>query len=412
MKVLSFSYCFPNAHRPRWGVFVAQRLAALARRREVSVDVCAPVPYFPLVTRLRSGLPAKVDTRMDLCVHHPRFFYVPGVLKSLDGVFYARGLRRWLARYIREQGRPDILDAHFAWPDGVGVAKLAQRRGIPYSITLRGKIYPCLDQPAQKRQVAVALQHADAIISVSAPMAEQAVALGASADKVHVIPNGIDLGRFQLTDRLAARRALGLPEQVRLLVTVAHMGPRKGHRETVTALAQLPDDVHLVLVGGERHVGRDIRELQRLAERLDVGGRVHFAGPQPYETIPQYFAAADASVLVSYREGCPNVVLESLGAGRPVVASNVGAVPDLIEPGRNGELVPPRDPAATAEAIDKVLSINASPEDVRNSPAVRSWDAVAGDVHRVFERICSNAAGTDEHSGSGQVSTPERMEIR
>ncbi len=407
MKVLSFSYCFPNVHRPRWGVFVAQRLAALARRQEVSLDVCAPVPCFPLVTRLRHGLPPARDSRFGLQVYHPRFFYVPGFLKDRDGVFYARGLRRWLRQYIRQHGRPDILDAHFAWPDGVGVATLAQRMGIPYSITLRGKIYPCLTEPAQKRQVATALRRADAVISVSSPMAREAVALGAPADRVHVIANGIDLDRFTPMDRTRARQELDLPQQGRLLVTVAHMGPRKGHRETVTALAELPNDVRLVLVGGERHVDRDIRDLQRLAERLGVGARVHFAGPQPYETIPRYFAAADASVLVSYREGCPNVVLESLAAGRPVVASSVGAVPDLIEPGRNGELVPPQDSAATAEAIRKVLAMNTSPEEIRQSTGVESWDAVAGDVFRVFEGVCATRrADAEENSAAA-----ENMEI-
>jgi glycosyltransferase involved in cell wall biosynthesis len=407
MNVLSFSYCFPNVHRPRWGVFVAQRLAALARRPEVSLQVVAPVPVFPLVTRLRAQMPPKTDTRMNLPVHHPRFFYVPGLLKDHDGAFYARGLHRWLRRYIHESSRPDLLDAHFAWPDGVGVATLARQMNIPYSITLRGKIYPCLDQPAQKRQVTAVLQQAGAVISVSAPMAEEAIALGAPRERVHVIPNGIDLDRFQLTDRLEARQELGLPEQGRLLVTVAHMGPRKGHREAVTALADLPDDVQLVLVGGERHAGRDVRDLRQLADQLGVAGRVHFAGSQPYETIPRYFAAADASVLVSYREGCPNVVLESLAAGRPVVASNVGAVPDLVEPGRNGQLVAPRDPGATADAIRKVLEMDASPEDIRSSPVVRSWDAVAEDVHRVFEGVCTRVLTAD-----GQDLKPQAMEVR
>jgi glycosyltransferase involved in cell wall biosynthesis len=403
VRILSFSYCFPNVHRPQWGVFVAQRLAALARQDDVSLEVVAPVPTFPLLSRLRSPLPPEADHRLGLDVFHPRFFYVPGMLKDLDGAFYARGLRPWLKRHVRRSGRPDLLDAHFAWPDGVGVATLARQMGIPYAVTLRGKLYPSLDEPAQRRQVAAALFHAEAVISVSTPMAEEAIALGAAPQRVHVIPNGIDPARFQPGDRTAARRELGLPEDAELLVTVAHLGPRKGHREVIGALAELPEDVHLVLVGGERHTGRDARDLQQLADRLGVGQRVHIVGPQPYEKIPLYFAAADASVLASYREGCPNVVLESLAAGRPVAATDVGAVADLIEPGRSGRLMPARNAAATAEAIRAVLAMDTPPEEIRSTPSVQSWDAVARRVRAVFEDVLERSGPLQQEPSSTEA---------
>ncbi len=383
MKILSFSYCFPHPGAPAWGVFVYQRLAAMARR--VPLDAVSPVPSFPVLSRLKGPRGQLSSDWRELTVHRPRFFYLPGMLKSLDARFYAGGIRRWLVEFA-DRWRPDLLDAHFVWPDGVGVALLARELGLPYSITLRGKIYPCLEVPSQRRQCAEALRSAAAVVSVDHRMADIAQELGAEPSRVHVIPNGVDLDRFQPGDRAAARRRLGLPPGGRVLVSVGHLGDRKGHRETLAALARLPRDVRLVLVGGDSKAHRGgKRDLEQLAESLGLDERVIFAGPQPCARVSLYYQAADASVLASWREGCPNVVLESLACGTPVVASDVGSVPMMIEDGRNGRIVPPRDADQLAKAVGEVLDMQLPAEQVRGSRAVRSWDDVAAEVCAVFE---------------------------
>jgi len=385
LKVLSFSYCFPNGAKPTWGVFVKQRLVALGRRAEL--QVVAPVPSFPLIRGFgRQGSERAEGAADGLTVHRPSFLCIPVVLKSLDGRLYGRGLRRWLAQLL-EEWQPDLLDAHFVWPDGVGVSLLAREVHLPYAITLRGKIYPCLEARSQRRQCAAALQSASAVISVSAPMAAEARELGVRPDRLHVIPNGVDTEMFRPREKPAARKQLSLPESGRLLVTVAHLGARKGHYETIGALPRLPQDVRLVLVGGDRGTGRDERAILELTDRLGVTDRVILAGTQPYERIPLYFSAADASVLASYREGCPNVVLESLACGTPVVATGVGAVPELLSTPDNGRIVPPRDVDALAEAIQEVLDAKWSAESLARAPAVKAWDDVAEEVHGVFTRV-------------------------
>lgn len=381
MNVLSFSYCFPSGSRPTWGVFVAQRLAALGRLADVRI--AAPVPAFPLVSRLRGQLAPARERWGGLDVRHPRFFYFPGVLKSLDGRFYARGLRGWLEKLCR-QWRPDVLDAHFIWPDGVGVSLLARRLGIPYVITLRGQIYPCVEDN-RRSQCVEALVGAAAVISVSGPMAQIARELGVPHERLFVIPNGVDTGRFRPRDRADARRELHLPADGRLIVTVAHLGPRKGHHETVRAMSALGPDVRLVLVGGG-----DARPLRALAAKLGLADRVIMAGRQPYEKIPLYFNAADVSVLASYREGCPNVVLESLASGTPVVAANVGAVPELITSPSLGRIVEPRRVAPLAEAIAEVLRSPPPAAVVAEGEAVKSWNDVADEVHGILARIVTS----------------------
>ncbi|MDD2557109.1 MAG: glycosyltransferase [Desulfuromonadaceae bacterium] len=383
MKVLSFSYCFPNMNNPSWGIFVYQRLAAMAQHAELKA--CAPVPWFPLLAQAPDQ--EKEQRWNALAVFRPRFFYIPKFLKNYDARFYAAGLHPWLDS-LRQSWQPDILDAHFIWPDGVGVALLAQKFKIPYVITLRGKLYECLKSVNQARQCSRALQGAQAIISVSSRMAAEAVGLGADAQRVVVIPNGVDLEHFQVRDQQECRQKLNLPLTGRLLVTVAHLGHRKGHHEVIEALASLPDDVRLVIVGGGAQGGSE-EQLLDVARTHGVAERLILPGRQPYELIPYFYAAADASVLASYREGCPNAVLESLACGTPVVATDVGAVPDILPQPQCGRMVAPQEVAPLQHALREVLETKWNASMVRSASGVRSWEQVAEEVMRVFQKVLS-----------------------
>lgn len=381
MKVLSFSYCFPTVDNPSWGIFVYQRLAALAQHTELKV--CAPVPWFPLLTRAPHQKSAQRWN--DLAVFRPRFFYVPKFLKNYDARFYAAGITPWFDS-VQQSWKPDLLDAHFIWPDGVGVALLAQKFKIPYVITLRGKLYECLKSNNQTRQCATALQSAQAVISVSSRMGEEAIRLGMEPQRLVVIPNGVDLEHFKVRDKLECRAKLNLPMSGRVLVTVAHLGHRKGHHEVIEALASLPEDVRLVIVGGGAQGGSK-EQLLEVARTHGVAERLILPGRQAYDLIPFFYAAADASVLASYREGCPNAVLESLACGIPVVATDVGAVPDILPQPQCGRIVPPQQVAPLQQALREVLETQWDAQTVRAASGVRSWDQVAEEVRNVFKTL-------------------------
>jgi len=378
LKILSFSYCFPNESNPTWGMFVYQRLAALANLEELRV--CAPVPWFPGVTK-EVGHP-EARPWNGLQVHRPRFFYIPRFFKNADARLYALGLKPWLKNLLRDW-RPDVLDAHFVWPDGVAVALLARELGLPYVITLRGKIYECLKVPSQTRQCAEALRGAAAVISVSSKMADEAHQLGVPRERLHVISNGVDREHFRPRDRRECRNQLGLPEDGRLLVTVAHLGRRKGHHETINALAGLPEDVRLVIVGGPAQ-GGTAETLRQVARAAGVEGRLILPGRQAYEKIPLYYGAADVGVLASYREGCPNAVLESLACGTPVVATDVGAVPDILPVPAAGRIVPAEQVEPLRLALAEVLAQSWNPEAVVRASGVQSWEQIAEEVRGVL----------------------------
>lgn len=401
MNVLSFSYCFPNPRSPTWGVFVQHRLAAMAQK--VNVRVVSPAAWFPGTSWIRGEDGPREESWCGMTVYRPRFLCFPKVFKSCDGALYAASLNRWLDELVA-RWKPDLLDAHFVWPDGVGVYRLAERLRIPYSITLRGKIHPCLDIPSQRKQCAAALIRAETVISVDPRMAEIAADLGVPASRIDVVPNGIDLEHFQVGDRIAARLALGLPLEGRLIVTVAHLGQRKGHQETIQALKALPKDVRLMLVGGAGPMGGNGDDLRHLAERVGVAERLILIGKQPHERIPRFYQAADLTVLASWREGCPNTVLESLACGTPVVATDVGSVSCMIDEGINGRIVPVRDVQRLSAGIQAVLDQPPSAEVVCSSPAIRSWDAVAEDVLKVFSRIVSERPAAGVQNPTHQTS--------
>lgn len=383
MKVLSFSYCYPTPGNQTWGIFVYHRLVSLSQLTELKV--CSPVTWFPGLPSIKKPTGSVPENWNGLETYRPGFFYIPKFFKDMDARLYARGLKKWFHNLI-QSWKPDILDAHFIWPDGVGVSGLAREFDIPYVITLRGKIYECIKVPSQKEQCAIALRNASRIISVSGLMAEEVVKLGADEKSVRIIPNGIDQEKLSARDKMECRDLLGLPRDKKILVTVAHLGHRKGHHEVIQALGKLSRDIVLVLVGGEAQGGTK-EDLMQTARKVGVADRVKIVGPQPFEKVALYFSAADASVLASYREGCPNAVLESLGCGTPVIASRVGAVPDILPVPDAGRIVPPKAIEPLAQAIDDVLNNDWNPLQVKASANVQSWEQVAQKVYDTFQEI-------------------------
>ncbi len=374
MIILSFSSCFPSSQDAQRGVFVLERLAAMARREPL--EVVHPYARFPMYRPPTPPPALAEETLAGVKVYHRPFFYLPAVMKHLDARLYARGVRPWLRQYAHSH-RIDVLDAHFAWPDGVAVAMLAADLHLPFVITLRGVINSRIKLPRMREQIVRSLHAAAAIISVSDEMAELAAGHGVERARIHVIPNGVDAAVFAPRDRLEARRQLGLDAAGRYVVCVASVQAAKGMRELAQAMASAPRDVKLLLVGSTTDAPAFVRELVTLGASLGLAGRIVFAGSQAHDRVGLYLAAADVSVLASHAEGCPNAVLESLACGVPVIATAVGHVPQMIAPGRNGLIVPPRDAAALATAINQSLGRQWSPQEIRSSPAVVSWDIVA-----------------------------------
>ncbi|HET8575941.1 MAG TPA: glycosyltransferase [Methylomirabilota bacterium] len=357
MRVLVLSSTFPSTREPVRGVFIRERVWRLARRCEVVV--VAPVPWFPFNRWIRKerALVPRVERDGDLIVHHPRFFSLPRYGKCLDGLLYFLCLIPFVAR-LRRRFPFEVIDAHFAYPDGVAATLLARLFRRPVVVTLRGSIVRLRGYRLHRPQLRWVLRRADRVVAVSDALRGVAVGLGAPADRIRVIPNGVDTAVFAPMDRPEARRLCGLPDTGPILVTVAGIYEGKGQLDVIESLPELTRShpgLLYVLVGGPRPGESYLPRLEERVRELRLARHVRVAGTRPHAEMSRWFNAADLSVLATRSEGWPNVLLESLACGTPVVAANVGGVPEIVRDGRDGRLVPARDVAALTAALRRAL---------------------------------------------------------
>lgn len=201
-------------------------------------------------------------------------------------------------------------------------------------------------------------------------------------ERVRVIPNGVDLEGYRAlssADKSAVRRALGVKEEEFLWVAAGRLEPPKDYPNLITAVGRVSSETPIrVVVAGK---GPLLADLQELASQAGVASRLSFVGFR--SDVLSCLAAADAVVLSSAWEGLPNVVLEALAVGTPVVTTDVGGVREVVEDGVSGFIVPPADSNALAEAMGRLM---ARPEHVRHAMGAHGQE-------RVLEHFSPSAAG-------------------
>jgi glycosyltransferase involved in cell wall biosynthesis len=390
MKVLIVTKIFPNSVEPLSAPFNRQQFSALSRF--CAVEVLGSIPWFPGAAAFRrwsaAGRLTRVpaEERVDgLRVRHPRFAFLPKLGYGMAGPLYAASLATTVLPY---RGRVDVVLGAWAYPDGFASVAIADMLGVPAVIKLHGSdINVVGDLAGPRRRLAWALPRASRIVAVSRPLAERAVELGALRERIDVVPNGIDKEAFRPRDRGEARRALGLPDDRPIVLYVGHLSREKGAHDLLTAFRALNISLGatLVMVGD----GAGAAACRALAEKLDVPAR--FVGAQPHESIPTWLAACDLLALPSWNEGMPNVVVEALACGRPVVATNVGGIPDVVK-GASGTLVPPRDVPALTEALTRTLTATHDAPAISESLDRPDWSTSASLLYASLLRALGSVA--------------------
>jgi teichuronic acid biosynthesis glycosyltransferase TuaC len=390
ISVLTFSTLYPNREMPYHGIFVENRLRSLVGSGEVASIVVAPVPWFPFEHRIfgRYATFAPVpreERRHGISVLHPRYALIPKVGMSSAPFLMYGSLRNFVAKVLRTRFRFDLIDAHYCYPDGVAAAMLGRRLGKPVVITARGTDVNLLPEyRVPRRLVRWAAAQAAGMVTVSEVLRGRLIELGVPGSRIQVLRNGVDLDLFAPRDRAAARRELGLEAAGPVLLSVGWLAPQKGFDLVIRAAAALPDTL-LIIVGeaAEKAV------LQRLARKLHVDGRVRFLGTMPQQRLATVYNAADVLVLASAREGLPNVVLEALACGTPVVATAVGGVPEIVRVRAAGRLVQERTPEVIAGAVRDLLADPPARAEVRAYAERFAWGPTTAGQLRLFRSILS-----------------------
>ena len=323
----------------------------------------------------------------------PERFELLGYSRSLDrdesvkggaalvAPLYARAARRAVRRALRRR-RYDLVHGHWVVPNGVIAAAAVGggRRGgggagrPAVAAGLHGSDVFLAERRGVRGAVAWALARTDLVTGCSPELVERVRALGRGGgfphERTRVIPYGVDTETFRPpaavgvagdAEAAAWRRELGVPASAPLVFGLGRMATKKGFHVLLDALPRLlaeHPDVHWLLAGA----GDRLQEFRRRAAELAGGGRVHLPGIVLRDRLPALFRAADLFVLPAVHDGAgnvdglPNVILEAMASGLPVVASAISGIPLAVVDGETGRLVPERDPVALAAALSALLA--------------------------------------------------------
>lgn len=381
MRLLTFTNLYPSEDRPRHGIFVAERLRQLVSTGAIAAQVVALRPSASGFFGTRSLVrPEPAYHRIP--VHYVRVPTLPMLTNWIDPWLWARAAERIVKQYADESAEQTVLDAHYLYPDGVAAALIGKRLGIPTVITARGSdVNVKCANPVMRRWIRWAAANSAAIITVSRALAARLADYGISAPIVEVLPNGVDLQKFRPLDRVACRARRRLGEE-RIVVSVGHLLEDKGHQIAIEALVDMAD-VTLLIVG----TGPQRQPLERLARRCGLASRVRFLGLVAHRDMPEIYNAADLLVLPSVREGMPNVVLESIACGTPVVATDVGGIGEVLTAPAAGQLMRQRSAAALREAAATVVARRIARAETRAFAEQFDWSRVIGRQLQLYRAV-------------------------
>jgi glycosyltransferase involved in cell wall biosynthesis len=391
MKLLTYTSLFPNCAQPFHGVFVYQRMVHFARRPQNKVVVVSPMPWVPtwLSAPKYSFVRAVPDQEEigGITVFHPRYLLIPKISMALHGLLMFLGSHR-LVQKLQQDNKFDAVDSHYVYPDGLAAALLARLVNLPLFVSARGtdmNLFPRfrLIRP----MIRWTLRNAVGGIGVCKPLRDAMVEMGLPPALATVIGNGVDLHRFKPVSRSSARQQLGMRQDAIILVAIGALIPRKGLHFLIPAFARTARANHYLYIVGE---GDQRRELQALAEQHNVSDRIFMIGVRPNEELNLWFSAANLSCLVSSREGWPNVLLESMACGTPVLATRVWGVPEVVVSSNLGILVD-QNVDSIVKGLQDGLERQWDRELLIEHARSRTWDIVAEELEQyMFQRLESD----------------------
>ncbi len=356
---------YPWPDEPNRATFNAQQFQALAQHCRLHVFV--PVPWY----RYKSDWGNETQSGA-VSVHYFPFYYIPRFGLQYHGRQLWFSLKR-AVRKLKLPG-PEAVLGSFAFPDGYASARLAKTLGVPYSIKVHGNdINVKAKSAALRKPILQTLQGAKAIVSVSQALADSVVTLGVASSKISVVYNGIDANVFNADGRDQARSNLNLPENRQHVLFVGNLKTSKGCVRLAKAAAQesyLQNvSIHFV---GHGPASKQIKVMQEQGAR-----NLHLYGVVNHEQLPDWYRAVDLVCLPSDNEGVPNVLLEAMACGTPVLATDVGGIKEVVAPAAGHLLAADASSEDLAQALLSALQSPWNAAEIAASVADKRWDASA-----------------------------------
>jgi glycosyltransferase involved in cell wall biosynthesis len=348
----------------------------------------SPLPWFPKWLTWRifrqwqnfSTIPTLYEID-GIRVHSPKYFLLPRISESIHAITMFFGIFPAIRRIAREENI-EILKVHWLYPDGVCAAWCSKLLKLPIVLSAEGcDVNEFLEHRLKRFQIIRALKHATHVSTVSNPLTEKIASLGISSSKISTVPNGVDSGTFfkDKSDSNGFESA-----GVKTILYVGRLSDEKDVDILLRATnLMLQDhlDFRLKIVGD----GPERTVLKEYVRSHGLDANVEFVGQVPHRQISVYLSQSDVFCLPSKREGCPNVVLESLACGVPVVAFEVGGIPDMVNQDA-GILVPIRSAEDLAIALTRALNSNWNRTAIADSVRHLTWENVAAQNIVIFER--------------------------
>ena len=380
LKIAVVTRYFPSSAEPWQGRSAYQTLRVLARTNDVRVFF--PNAMYPAWLKPRSRSYDRLDATYsppDVNVDYFDCLAFPLVSRPFNGWMVARVLLPHIRAFA-----PDLIFSYFLYPDCYGALKIGEALSVPVVARSMGSDINRIGDPVSAMHTRTVLRDSDFLVMVSGDMRNKAMAMGASPEKTRTIVNGCDTSVFHPSDRLEARCKVGIDPATEAVVYIGRMDVKKGLRELVQAAESLHDrrprlEVYLVGEGPDRF------QIETAIQTLGASAYIHMLPACSPGQVSVWMAAADLVTLPSYMEGCPNGVLEALACDRPVVATNVGGIPEIMND-ECGQLVPPRDSVALAQALASVLDRSWDAASL-SAYCSRSWNDVAAELQEIFESL-------------------------
>jgi phosphatidyl-myo-inositol dimannoside synthase len=356
---------FPGDHTGSFMEPIARGVAALGH------EVHMVAPWHPLVLRPAEEAGVQFHFYRYAPFGAPHTFGYGGSLHAdvtlrlsalaVTPLAVAAGIRT--ARRVARTAGATMMHGHWVVPGGF-MARRAVGASLPLVTSLHGSDVYMAERHALVRRAAAGVFRSSAwVTACSEDLRSRAIALGADRSRSEVVPYGVDTARFRpsTSARHDVRARLNLPDSARIVFTAGRLVSKKGFEYLIDASARLArrwPDLKMVIAGG----GDLDDALRARARDAGVGAAVIFMGSVAHHDMPALLAAADIVAVPSIRDeagnvdGLPNVVMEALASGTPIVATPAGGIASVVEDGRTGLLVPERDADALAAGIESLLT--------------------------------------------------------